>query len=215
MSPRRRSRGRSRGRGRSPGRSGHAGGSSGGGGGGLPEFSATPDASFTRAAQHLRGAPKEIRQELSKAIRTSTQPAVKDLRQAVMAVDSKARAGGGTRQREGHAASRSTSGRPGRGSHGLRASIARAIQTKITYTGYRTGVRIRVDPTRLPEGQKTLPKAINKGKIRHPVWGNPNRWVTQTFSPSGWFDRTMLRHSARVRRELDAAAKRALRQIGG
>lgn len=211
MSPRSTSRGRA-GRSGGPSRSGHR---SGGGGGGLPEFSATPDGSFTQAARQLRGAAKDVRKELNKAIRTSTQPAVQDLKRAVMAVDSKARSGGGTRQREGHAASRSRSGRPGRGSHGLRASIARALQTKITYSGYRTGVRIRVDSARLPADQTTLPKAINRGNVRHPVWGNRDEWVPQTFTPAKWFDRTMLVHGRRIRQELDAAAKRALRQIGG
>lgn len=177
----------------------------------MPELYATVSPDFAQAAKRLRGADKQIRKDLNKAIRGVTKPIQADLKRAVMGVDSKASGGGGTRQRAAH----STAKRAPRGGHGLRATIARAIQTKITYAGPRTGVRIRVDTAKLPPGQRKLPRHMDTGTWQHPVMGDPDVWVAQTVTPAGWFTATIKPHSARARAQINEAAQRALKAIEG
>jgi hypothetical protein len=61
-----------------------------------------------------------------------------------------------------------------------------------------------------------MPKAMNRGKVRHPTgWGN-NRgsvWVNQSFSPAGWFDKTMKIYGPKVTSELDQAARSVLNRL--
>ena len=73
---------------------------------------------------------------------------------------------------------------------GLRATVAAGLQTKITNSGPRQGVRIRVDTTRLGHGGGSLPALLDGQRPwRHPVFGHRDVWVQQTPSPTGWFTR--------------------------
>lgn len=55
---------------------------------------------------------------------------------------------------------------------------------------------------------------INKGRLRHPVWGNRGTWVTQRVKPEFW-DRAM----KQVEDQVESAVARVLddtaRQLGG
>lgn len=162
--------------------------------------------SFAALSKRLKGpAQKTLRLEMNKAIREAAKPMVADLKAAVMAVDSKVdgKAGLGSAEvaRAMHAGSRKVEAKK---SHGLRATIARSIQLKITASGPRTGVRIRVDGTKLPEDERKLPMDLDNPKgWRHPVFGNRDKWVTQHGRP--WWDVTILKHKETVRsRILDA-----------
>jgi hypothetical protein len=175
-----------------------------------------------RAVKALRGADKTIRKELNAAIRAATKPIVDDMKSAIGSWDSTAtRAGGGSAQRarvhaeraQNHTAGRRTAQRRlASGGFDLRRMIAASIQTKVSYSGNRQGVRIRVDPTRLGHGAKNLPERIDEGRWRHPVYGNRDVWVTQTGKP-GWFTATADRHTAQVREQIVAAADRAMQRI--
>lgn len=176
-----------------------------------------PGAEFKALARRIREVSPEVRKEMNRAARTATAPAEKQLKAAVLGIASKGVAGGGGRSRLEHARSRSKTGKvPASGGGGLRRNTAKGITRKITYSGYRIGVRIRSDTKYLPADQKTLPKAMNKGKVRHPAgWGN-NRgsvWVNQTFTPAGWFDKTMKSFGPKVTRDLDVAARKALNTL--
>lgn len=48
--------------------------------------------------------------------------------------------------------------------------------------------------------------AMNRGRLRHPVYGNRNRWVTQQIKPR-WFTDAMEAQAPQVRRELVAAIR--------
>lgn len=50
----------------------------------------------------------------------------------------------------------------------------------------RAGIRILTTPARGSEGGP-FARYMNRGKWRHPVFGDRERWVTQTVS-KGWFD---------------------------
>lgn len=176
------------------------------------DVSITPGAEFQQLRTRLRGAPATIRKELNRAIRAATAPAEADLKRAVLSLDSKGTRGGGGKQRGDASRARSKTGRLV-GHTGLRRNVAKGITRKITYTGTRGGVRIRVDSKYLPESQKSLVRYMNSGKsFRHPVMGG-NTWVSQQFTPKGWFDDTMKRHAPKVRQEIQNAARRALEQL--
>lgn len=91
---------------------------------------------------------------------------------------------------------------------GLREMIARRVRVKVRLTGRSPGVRItvgKVDGT-------NLPRLINRGSWRHPVFGNRDVWVTQTGS-RGWFSRTIVLGARRVGRDVRAAMARVSRRI--
>ncbi len=59
-----------------------------------------------------------------------------------------------------------------------------------------------------------LIKRTNDGKnFRHPVMGNRDAWVDQSFGPGHWFDDTMRKYQPRIRDDIAKAARRALEQL--
>lgn len=176
---------------------------------------------WERTAKALRGADKTIRKELNAAIRDATKPVVAGMKAEILAWDSTASGGGGSAQRakvhvnrakNRTGAAKTAARRLGKGGFALRSVIAAAIQTKISYSGSRQGVRIRVDAARLGNQARNLPERIDAGKWRHPVYGNRNVWVTQTGKP-GWFTRTAERNAPAVRAKIQDAMRRALARI--
>ena len=134
-----------------------------------------------KALKSLREATPALRRDFTAAIKKATEPAETALKTAVMGLESKGVAGGGHAQRAAHSATRSKKGLPTKQT-GLRRNIAKGVTRKITSSGYRIGVRIRVDTKYLPADQRKLPKLMNTGKSRHPAGLRKNRgkvWVTQ------------------------------------
>jgi hypothetical protein len=172
---------------------------------------------FDELARRIREAPATLRKEINAGIRGATKPAETALKAAVLGLESAGKSGGGSRQRIEHARSRSRNGTVRGGQkHGLRAGIAKGITRKITYTGSRAGVRLRADAKYLPDSQKVLVKATNRGKIRHPAGWGANRgsvWVDQTFTPKGWFDETMKQEGPAIRNKIQEIAIKALEQL--
>ena len=90
---------------------------------------------------------------------------------------------------------------------GLRKKIAGQVRIRTRLTGKRTGVRIvvgKVDGT-------FLPRRINKGAWRHPVFGT-DRWVVQT-GKQGWFDDSIAAHARQIRRGSQRARNRTADRI--
>lgn len=176
---------------------------------------------FRRAAAKLKAAGNgKLTREMGKKMKVAAKPAVDDAQRSVRGLNSAGVRGGGGQQRREFALSKTRKvterGRKrafeGRG---LRASIARAVQTQVR-SGKRTaGVRIRVNKSRLPASQRSLPGHMNRGKWRHPVFGNTSRWVGQTTTPPGWFDRPMRKHGPKVRNGAVKAVKEITREIAG
>jgi hypothetical protein len=119
-------------------------------------------------AKALKAAGRgDLRKQLTKGIRAAADPVVKDLRKSMMAL-------------------------PADGDTGTRRAVAKAIGVQIL-TGKNAGVRIRVNRRRLPAGKRGIADAFERGKIRHPVHGNREVWVTQrTGGP--WFAPVARRH---------------------
>lgn len=173
-------------------------------------------AKFRELSKQLKGpAGKELRASLNKGIRAAAKPAVDDLKAAVMAIDSKVTGKSGASSGEVARAQHAGSGKVQRKrSHGLRATIARSIQVKITASGPRAGVRIRIDGSKLPEDQQKLPKALDSAKgWRHPVFGNKNVWVTQKGKP--WWAVTINKHEDEMRSRILAAMKETADKLKG
>ncbi|MER5388376.1 hypothetical protein [Saccharopolyspora sp. NPDC002686] len=163
-----------------------------------------------RAAAELKAAGDgRLRREMGRQMRTAAKPAVDDAQNNVRGVNSTATRGGGGQARREHAMSRTTSRtehtkRKAYEQRGLRATIARAVRLQMSTGARSASVRIRTQTRYLPPDQRKLPHYLNEGRWRHPVFGNRERWVTQTARPAGWFDSAMRRHGSKVR---DGAVK--------
>jgi hypothetical protein len=55
---------------------------------------------------------------------------------------------------------------------------------------------------------------LNKGRLRHPLWGNRERWYTQTVRPR-FFDEPLERQGTAVRTELDKVLAGVAAKIRG
>lgn len=81
---------------------------------------------------------------------------------------------------------------------GLRDSIARGMRSGVTQSRAK-GVEVKVQTSArtMPPGQKNLPRYVNAGKWRHPVFASGNRrkwdWVEQRPDTPGWWEQTGLR----------------------
>lgn len=92
---------------------------------------------------------------------------------------------------------------PSRG--GLAALVASGSWRTSAKTGRDAGVRIAV------KGKADL-DALDRGTLRHPVFGNRGTWVTQQVTP-GWFSKPMEAGAPEVRKELLAAIDEIVRRL--
>lgn len=82
---------------------------------------------------------------------------------------------------------------PHRGGLARRVASAR-MQTRLRTKGNETQVSVRAT------SQLSL-RSIDRGRLRHPVFGNRNVWVNQPVT-RGWWTDSMKKHAPDVRREL-------------
>lgn len=93
---------------------------------------------------------------------------------------------------------------------GLADAVAREPMRVQVRTGATTaGVRIVVGRRRGGA------RAANRGVIKHPVFGNRDRWVTQRVpAAAGWFDETLEREAPRVARPaVETAMKTVVQRV--
>jgi hypothetical protein len=146
--------------------------------------------SLLELQRRLRAAGGEnIRSSMQRRIRRAAEPLRDDLQDTMRGLHIRSQ-GRGSGKRGGP----SPTTRP------LRATIADAIRISVR-TGASPGATVWVDKGRLPPDLKNMPKVINEGRIRHPVFGNRSRWVNQYASPP-WWDTTVRRHTPRMEREV-------------
>jgi hypothetical protein len=185
------------------------------------EFEVNIDKDWASTVRKLKGADKVVRKHMNKEIRELTKPIIADMKSEIMGWESAAVGGGGRAGRARTHAERSKNfksgqktaqNRLGKGGFGLRSTIASSIQTKITLSGSRSGVRIRVDPAKLGGAARKLPANIDKGSWRHPVYGNRSTWVQQTGS-KGWFSDTGIKHYPKIRHGIAKAMQSAIREL--
>ena len=166
---------------------------------------ATDDLSITITAADygevmakLKAFDPKLRTELRKSINKAARTVVTAQRKAIMATNSSGTFGSGHATRAAHALSKSgytssglaqASGAAGKaiGGAGLRSSVARSLRVINRDSSGSSGVRVTAESSRMPAGQQQLPRAMNTGQWRHPVFGNRENWTTQTVSPPNWF----------------------------
>ena len=143
------------------------------------------------AKQCRKAGRKDLKLEMTRAIRKETTPVVLTARAAIRSTD----------MGVGSASS---------GHTGIRDRIARATRMKIT-TGTRAGVRIEVNESAMPPAEARMGKHVNKGAWRHRVYGH-NVWVTQQ-SDAGWFSNTINASVPLLRERIGAVMDRIAAQI--
>ncbi|MGW0821837.1 hypothetical protein [Streptomyces sp. NPDC002845] len=134
------------------------------------------------------GGPR-LRQNTSRRLRRAAEPLQKDLQQAIRGV-----------QLPGPG--RTTRGGPSPTTRPLRATLAGGVRISVRQGG-SPGARVWMDRSRLPVDLRNMPWVIENGRVRHPVFGNRRRWVTQWARPTGWWSRTVQAGMPRMRAEVE------------
>jgi hypothetical protein len=198
-------------------------------GGGRPVID-IDQATFAATMRVLKAVDKNLYDGMRKTIRQ--QAALVKTRQAGAVTGLAVRGASGqaaSNRRAGFALARSSKGDASRittkslakavGGSGLRASAAKAL--KVEYRERATakrpflGARVRMSSGSLPPEMRRLPKHMNYGSWRHPVFGNRDaQWVEQKATPVGWFDGTFAQMKASALKAIDAAMKDAYRKAG-
>lgn len=141
---------------------------------------------FKKLSKALREAGmegKRLRKELRKEINRETKPLKQDAKKNARAI------------------------LPKRG--GLARRVARSgFRTSTKLTGPGVGVRI------VGKGKRPALdiRSIDKGRVRHPVFGNKDRWVTQSVTP-GWFTKAMDKGKGKVREGVLRAVNAIVRKL--
>ncbi|WP_326808179.1 hypothetical protein OHB04_22840 [Streptomyces sp. NBC_01775] len=140
--------------------------------------------------RRLRAAGNEsLRASMQRRVRRAAEPLKSDLQSAIRHVPISS-PGRSTRR-----------GGPSPTTRPLRATLAEALRISVRTSAGSAGARVWVDKVLLPPDLRNMPDTINSGRIRHPVYGNRRRWVTQTAPPL-WWDRAVRNHTPRMIREV-------------
>lgn len=155
-----------------------------------------------RGADKLRAVARALREadkvtlgrQLGKAIKDAAKPTLDDLRRSARDIKTTGyRKPGATRPFTAVVAPK-----------GTRAKIAAACAAEVRLAGDDPRVRFRVQPTKLPEPIRTLPRKFDSaGTWRHPVMGNREAWVGQSGDP--WFWPPIRDNIGTFRAEIDKA----------
>ena len=89
-----------------------------------------------------------------------------------------------------------------------RRVAASSFSTKTRIIGAGAGVSIIAKG----KGQARGVKQIDAGRVRHPIWGRKNRWVTQSVTP-GWFTKAMEKGAGKIRDGVQRAVNDVLRKL--
>jgi hypothetical protein len=151
------------------------------------------DASFRRVERALRTEADSgaLGQDLAEEFHQALEPAVSEVRGAVLGMP--------------------TGGLPHAG-EGLRAAVASHIQTDIRVGKRGGGALIRALKRGMPRGFVNAPKRLNARRgWRHQLWGR-DQWAQQLGEP-GWFDDTLARGRGRYLRAAAQALEKVSRRI--
>jgi hypothetical protein len=187
------------------------------------------DRSLQSLLATLKRADADLYREVRTTMRKEAQKIKRAQEQAVKSLSSKGGSRGSAgRSREATAAgitaenaltgtlSRTQARRASRATS-LRSATARALAVEVRdrpSARMRTaGARIRMRASAMPADQRRLPKNMNRGRWRHPVFGDRDVWVSQYVSERGWFDATFDRMKDDAVRAIDAAVDSAFARL--
>jgi hypothetical protein len=175
---------------------------------------------FKETARRLHQAGKgQIAREMGKALKKGADPLVKDAQRRVRSLPVSG-VRGGAAARAARAAKalgnkKKPSGRLKMKAHkgsGLRATVARVTSAKVTVGARTATMRVRAASAKMPASQRKLPRYLNTGRWRHPVFGDRDVWATQV-APPAWFDDAARAKGPQVRREARATVARYLSKV--
>lgn len=162
---------------------------------------------FKRLAAKFKAAGKDgaaIRKKTTATVQKRLSRITDEQKARALGMNVKGVKGGGTARREGfHQAARlrGKNVRTKKGGYGLRAATARAVKSKVNYTGRKLGARVYVDSSAMPPSQRNLPRHLDNPRgWRHPVYGNRAKWVKQVGEP--YFSGPIAKFRETVRREI-------------
>lgn len=142
---------------------------------------------------------KELKKELTGAMRAAGKPMLKSVRAAVLATPSSR----SVRKKKNHVQGE------------LRHSIARAAKLQVRAGARGAGVVIRIDPRKMPPGKNNLPGYLDGRppfeRWRHPVYGNTSNFVTQR--PHPYFLKAIEPHQGQAMRQVADALDKVRRQL--
>lgn len=97
---------------------------------------------------------------------------------------------------------------------GLGAEAARSPMPISFSASKSRGVRVRIDarPGR-GKGGLSDPAAVDRGRLRHPLFGDREQWYTQAV-PAGWFSTPMTQGAGRVEAAIVAALRQEVAKLG-
>jgi len=129
-----------------------------------------------------QGDSKALTKMLNAEIREAVKPLLTDLQQAARGVT--IQGGGEGPSRQARRTGRTLKSGKFKSGRGLRESVSFGLRTQISKGANTAAVRIRLaskDPA-----VNRLGKRMEKGSIRHPLFGNRDRWYV-TRTSKGWF----------------------------
>jgi hypothetical protein len=162
-----------------------------------------------KLGRDLRGQDnKHLRSKFTKAVREPLKGAQREVRVKIRAIPSKGAVTGGHAARHGHKLKEGAKRSQRFGT--LRSRLAATVAIKVNMQR-NVSVRIYMDASKLPEGQRGLPQLMEGVRPwRHPVFGH-DVWVSQQAHP--YFFTTVLPYRRQVQEELLRAADEVIREL--
>lgn len=103
------------------------------------------------------------------------------------------------------------------GSRSLRADLAKSVSIQVRTSGRKAGVYVFMNPRKMPDRKKALPAYFEGtpryARLRHPVFGNREKWVTQR--PHPYFTRATASAQAMAARAAEKVVDRLARELEG
>lgn len=75
-------------------------------------------------------------------------------------------------------------------------------------------MRVTTKNSLLPPEQRALPRLMNRGRWRHPVFGNRDVWVEQRPGNRGWFTDTLNAKRPAIRKAIEREFVTWLKRVG-
>lgn len=150
---------------------------------------------------------KIIRRDMAKGLRAAAKPLVPALQSEVMKIKSKG-------------LTPSASARANRQGKTLRATMRKSVTIKVRTTGKQSAnVQVFMNPKKMPDGMKSLPAYFEMKpgytRLRHPTFGNKERWSQQTVPNIGYFTRTVRPALPNAIREINKVVDDIERKVKG
>lgn len=162
------------------------------------------EAELARVARRLEQGQPMLQRRLLSGVRAAAEPIDRELRAAIRGADVAGRRTAARKRFTGRVVSR-----------GLRAPIARAVQTNISVRGGGPRAEIKIDESRVSARIRPVVKYVvgYATRWRHPIMGRTSRWAGQN-APNVW-KQVVPRRLGQFNREIGRAVDDVARRLEG